>query len=206
VHLLMMSSTAEPAHALAQLELARQEDPSWKGWLFWRAILELRHGARLRERVDSEAMLRSSLTQTPDDERALRALVFAASMRLGGSDLGLDGGPRSGLEAFEGDVSSLARVATGAASFNTVAWYYALRRAPAEGLPFAEKAVAADPGCASCWDTLAALHFQGGDAARALATQQRAMAVYGEEQVPGAVRRRLARYVQAMQPTQPAQP
>jgi hypothetical protein len=62
----------------------------------------------------------------------------------------------------------------------TLAWVHALANHPDEGLPLARRAVAEDPGCYACRDTLALLEFEKGDFEAALAEQERAVALVND--------------------------
>lgn len=62
---------------------------------------------------------------------------------------------------------------TDADSLDMIGWYFAMRQNPAVGLNFAIRAVQAEPGCGSCWDTAALLYFQAGKVREALTAQER---------------------------------
>ncbi|HEU4407254.1 MAG TPA: hypothetical protein VFS43_18435 [Polyangiaceae bacterium] len=75
-------------------------------------------------------------------------------------------------ELFEG----LRESAGSVAAWNNLAWYDALRGDPERGLPFARKAIAANPSCFECYDTVAVLLYRLGRLDEAVAAQR--IAVY----------------------------
>lgn len=170
----------------AQLQRLVELEPDWPDVLYWRAVL--------LEGPDAIRLLRDYVARRPDDERGWRALVHMQLDNAVPADhLGLDGTPPPGLAAMEGDVQRLIGLATDARSFNEIAYYFAMRRKPVDGLRFGTRAVRARPACGSCWDTVGLLFFQAGKFSQALKAQERAAGQLGHHAAPG-VLARLRRY------------
>ncbi len=72
-------------------------------------------------------------------------------------------------------VEGLRETAGSASAWNTLAWYDALRGDADRGLPFAAKAVAANPSCFECYDTAAVLFHRLGRLDEAVAAQRSAV-------------------------------
>jgi len=69
---------------------------------------------------------------------------------------------------------------------------------PDDGLPFARRAVEADPTCWACLDTLALLTFEHGDAGEAVRLQERAIGMLPERVTNAGMTERLTRYRKAL--------
>jgi tetratricopeptide (TPR) repeat protein len=119
--------------------------------------------------------LDAALASAPDDPRALLATVewHRASAAGHGSDPHAEGIPPE-------LIGRLARVATTATELNEIAAYHAAREHPDEGMPFALRALRANPICWQCQDTYAVLLFQKGRAEDALAAIERAVSLLPE--------------------------
>jgi hypothetical protein len=99
------------------------------------------------------------------------------------------------LEALAEEFQAIAPHVHESDGLNTIGWYYALVGDFEKGLPFASRAVEADPQCATCLDTLALLYFQQGRVEDALDAQEAAIARWPEgAKIPNEVLDRLERY------------
>jgi tetratricopeptide (TPR) repeat protein len=95
-------------------------------------------------------------------------------------------------------VKRLAPIARGASALNAIAWSLALRGRTLEGLPFAMRALDAEPGCWECLDTLAVLRDQQGKTSEALELERRAIGLIPDfRQPPREMIERLRKYEQA---------
>lgn len=173
----MLLKREDPLLIRQQLDRMAEVEPDSPELLYWRAV-----------HLDSPAaipLLRDYLARRPGDERGWRALV---SLRVKEATprgyLGVAGKPPRALRALEQDVAQLSTRAAAPTSLNAVGWYHALRQAPAEGLPFAAKAVKREPECGGCWDTLALLFFQAGRIESAIQAQERAVSLLAERAPP----------------------
>lgn len=179
----------------AHLRFAAADDPSWAATGFWRASLAFHFRRGRRGVAEAERLLRAYVAKQPNDARARLAIVTVVMARLVPADhLGTEPSAPPRLARLETDVAQLARVARSAAELNAVGWYYAMRRQPRTGMSFARRALRADKRCLACMNTLALLHYQRGDAARAAATMRRAIHMLAERRIPPACRKRLAVY------------
>ncbi|HEY6174645.1 MAG TPA: DUF1570 domain-containing protein [Kofleriaceae bacterium] len=187
-------SRTNPDEALRQLDLAAQADPEWPDVFYWRALL-LPWVKQPGANEQAAAALREYRTRRPDDVRGWHALL---SMELGrvvpAGHLGVEDTTPAGLEDLEWIAKGLMEHAMRPSDLNLAAWYYAMSRRAEAGLPLAIQSVQRDPGCADCWDTLALLYFQNGDAARALLAQERAANMQGDGRIGRGVQARLQRY------------
>lgn len=78
----------------------------------------------------------------------------------------------------------LSKVATHSDSLNAVAWYHAQRSDPDRGVPFAMRAIQLDPGCWTCFDTLAVFAHLDGQDRDAVALQLRAINLIPDFRAP----------------------
>jgi hypothetical protein len=85
-----------------------------------------------------------------------------------------------------------------ASAFNLIGWAYARMGEVDLGLPFARRAVAEEPGCWECLDTLALLLADTGFYEDALPLQERAVALMPEGRREPDVLKRLDRYRAAL--------
>ncbi|HYU14832.1 MAG TPA: hypothetical protein VEL05_02120 [Candidatus Acidoferrum sp.] len=197
----LASVRSDRAAVLDQLDRLEREDPAWNRRLYWRAVVEHRIGAR---GTDPVAVLRRYVELQPDDAQGWLALVTLELERVVHAQAG-DAAPGApAAETVERDVQSLVRVATAPNQLAAVGLYYSLRKEPDKGLGFALRAIATDPGCGTCWETLAALYLVDGRVDRAIFAQERAVTLAAERGVPPAMKSRLQIYQQiAAQPGQP---
>lgn len=180
--------------ALRQIDVAARADRFWPDIFYWRALLlPSLHQPGADEQA--AAALREFRGRRPDDPRGWQLALNRELDRVVPADhLGLEDAAPEGIEALEPIARGLVAHAQLASQLNAAAWYYAMARHPDTGLPLAIQSVQRDPSCADCWDTLALLHFQRGDVARARLAQERAMNMYGDGRIPRGVRARLERY------------
>ena len=133
-----------------------------------------------------EAALRRAVAARPQEERyrlALTNLLFARAEAT------------KTLPSIEPEMRALFRVAHSPEALNSIAWYFALRELPDQGLPFARRALERDPSCWECLDTWALLSFQRGAFADAVAMQARAIELVPEgSRVPPEMNERLAKF------------
>ena len=179
---------------LERVDRLDREDPEWSRRLYWRALVHLALKISREPPID---LFRRYVAREPDDGSGWLGLVrLELDRRIPAGHLGTEPAPPPGLDQIEDQVRALLRVATTPAQLNAVGWYYALRRRPQIGMNFTLRALAAEPGCASCWDTLALLYHHAGRAAEALAAQERAVALMTESDtgVPAAYQTRLQQY------------
>ncbi len=121
---------------------------------------------------EAERELRKAIATGTDDERFRLALA-----RLHEHQAETSGAPVTLVEPEFRDLTPLARRRS---TLNAIAWVHALANHPDAGLPLARRAVAEDPGCYACRDTLALLEFEKGDFEAALAEQERAVALVND--------------------------
>jgi tetratricopeptide (TPR) repeat protein len=178
----LLLATSDTAEAARQLDRAADIDPGDPEILYWRAVVV--------RPPDAVQLLRAYVARRPRDPRGWHALVWLQLDRLvPSSQVALGGEPPAGIESIDADVRRLVGRASTPESLDTIARYFALRRNPVTGLNFGLRAVAARPGCASCWDTVGLLLFEAGRRERAIAAQERAVALYAEHAPPGALAR-----------------
>jgi hypothetical protein len=122
--------------------------------------------ANFHDFVQAEPEMRAAVTAQPKEGRYWLGLVFVRMAQMERTP--------GNLELLEDDVRNLARRGHTGGALNTVAWYYALRKMPQVGMPFAMRSVAANPTCAECFDTLALLQSESGMLAEAVTSQERA--------------------------------
>lgn len=176
------------ARARADLDEALAEGPVTPELRFWRGMFAIK-GGRLAE---GERDLVAALAASGEEPRYLLALatLYWREDRL------VPPGKRR-PERAAAHAARLAKVATTATELDFLGRYYAELALPAEGLPFAARAVKADPTCWRCLDTQAMLLFQKGDVEAALTTQERAVSVMPETQRNLEVLARLRQYERA---------
>jgi hypothetical protein len=165
------------APLVAQLDAAVRDDPGWPDADLWRCVLGLARNDLAR----AQEQCRAHTVKAPRDERG-----WIGVLRTRLEDAGA-----------EPDVVQLARVATSAAALNDVAWFFALHDQPQAGLGFARRALAADPGCHECEDTLALLLAKVGRYDEAAAAEERAIARSSEHGTPPSYLERLKKYREA---------
>ncbi len=136
----------------------------------------------------------AAVSTAPREPRYLLARAIGGRLRASAG-----GGAEASLIATYG---ALAQAATTASQLNEVAWALAMLGRPVEGLPFADRAIAADPTCYNCEDTRAVLLFATGRVPEALAAADRAVALLPEERPSRTllVRRRVLRTVASLAP------
>jgi tetratricopeptide (TPR) repeat protein len=159
---------ANAAQARKDLDEAVSLEPSSPEMRYCRALLALREKRFDDARLDLDAALAAS----PWDPRYL--LGRAVTGRS------IEGAPSATSSSLLGVYAALAQVAGSPAQLNELAWALALLGRPADGLPFAERALAADSTCARCEDTRAVLLFALGRVPEALASMDRAVALLPE--------------------------
>ena len=177
------------ALAAAQLATAAADVPGWAGVEYWSGLLAI--GGDRRDLDAAERHLRTYTAAHPDDVRGWIGVIEVALMRTG--DDGIAARPSAGLADLTREAAELQRRARSASALNTLAWYLAIRRRPDAGLRIAQRALVADPSCASCENTLALLLYQLGRHGEAVAHQERAIRLAGERVWPSATAR-LRRY------------
>jgi hypothetical protein len=183
----------DPAHRLAfaeqQLAAAIAAAPEWTGADYWRAVIDVH---RRRPVAVIEAALRRHVARAPGELRGTTALLVAALDGI--DDDGLGPAPPPGLDELADEVAALRTRAGNVVALDTVAWYYALARRPELGEGLARRALAIEPGCAVCENTLALLLHQRGQHRTAAAHQERALRLLGAEPPPRGWRERLEAY------------
>jgi hypothetical protein len=132
--------------------------------LYRRALFAL-HDRRIE---DARRDLDAALGRAPRDPRYLLARAVMGRQAS-------QGGP--GDPALLSVYAALAQAAASPAQLDEVAWALAMLGKHADGLPFVERALAADPTCAGCEDTRAVLLFALGRRTEALAAMDRAIAL-----------------------------
>ena len=147
-----------------------------------------------KDNIDALALLRAYLKRELRDARAWLGVVKVQMRAAVPEEYDGLGPEPAALATLDGDVQELVRVSQSAQELDEIARYFALRKNSVTGLGFARRALAADPGCVSCLDTLALLLFHAGRTEDALATQERVVNMMGEEEVSAGMRRRLERY------------
>jgi tetratricopeptide (TPR) repeat protein len=177
------------AYAEQQLALSVAATPEWTGADYWRAVIAVH---RRRPVAEIEAALRRHVARAPGELRGATALLVAALD--GFDDDGLGPEPPPGLDDLADEVAALRGRAGGAVALDTLAWYFALQRRPEEGEGLARRALAVEPGCAVCENTLALLLYQRGRPAEAIAHQERALRLIGDDPEPRGWRLRLEAY------------
>lgn len=184
-------SAADREAVSKQLQLAASSDEGWSGLLFWRAI----HAASIeRSEEKSLLLLREYLKEEPSDGRAHLGIVHIMKHTAIPKDYyGFGPVPKS-VATLEADVMALVGVASTPNELNAVASYFALQQNPKTGLGFARRALAKEPSCIRCLDSLALLLFQLDRVDEALATQKRAINMLAENEPPPSMLARLRHY------------
>jgi hypothetical protein len=158
------------ARAQRELAAARAEASERADVHYWSGLLARRaHKAS----VDGEDDFVAATKAAPREARYRQALLLLHEARLGANE-------GATLEALEPEVHQLARVAQTAQALNLVADYYSQRNQPDIGMPFALRAVGADPSCASCYATLAKLRYEHRQFVEAVAAQEHACGLLPE--------------------------
>jgi hypothetical protein len=155
----------------AQLELARSHGGETAALHYARALYHLERD----ENSLAEAELVAATEARPDEERYLLVLTALRALDAERAD---DGGKR--MAALEPEVDRLAERASSVDTLSFIGRYYAGRNKPDAGLPFAVRAVKADPTCAGCFDALALLVAEKGDFDQAVALGERALHMWPE--------------------------
>jgi len=181
------------------LDFAARSDPDWDGVDFWRAAFVFYFSKRGDGHTDPGALLDRYLEREPLDSRARLGAVRVGLRAVVPEDYAGFGPEPPGLAGLEERVRALVRVSQSVEELHQVAWYFALRKNFITGLGFARRALAQDPGCARCVDTLALLLYHAGRPAEALAAQERAINMLDEEEPSEGMRKRLERYRKAAQ-------
>jgi hypothetical protein len=177
---------------ISRLERLERDDPDWPARLYWRAVVLLELGGAGNRPID---LLREYVRRVPTDGQGWLGLVrLEIHRRLPRGHLGVEAVAPDQLAEVERDVRALARVARTPRQLDAVGWYHALRRDPARGLAYTRRALALEPSCADCWDTLALLHFHAGRARDAVAAQERAVALMAERRLTRDAEARLRHY------------
>ncbi|APR76074.1 Hypothetical protein A7982_01421 [Minicystis rosea] len=154
------------SRALEHLDAALAGDPSSPEVHYWRALFFVRQ-SRFE---DAQPEIAAALAAKPEEPRYLLAALKLALAR----------GSRATPEA-QALVQRLAQVARTATELDAVARAEARLRHADAGLPFAERAVKADPTCYRCMDTYAVLLFEKGRLRDAVAAEERAIELLPEE-------------------------
>jgi hypothetical protein len=165
--------------ANAELVSAQVAAPQNREVLYWRALFALEHGAP----AEAERLLRAVLESEDSAEPSPLEGHYRLALLLSRVAQVLKEGAKPAAELLaplEDDVTALARVASSATELNGVAHYRLLVRQPEAGMPFAMRAVQADPTCFECFDTLANLHAQRGRFAQAAQAEERAYSLMPE--------------------------
>ncbi|HYU15040.1 MAG TPA: hypothetical protein VEL05_03185, partial [Candidatus Acidoferrum sp.] len=172
-------SRATGAEMLERLGRLEREAPEWPGRFYWSAMVHYRFQLPGASPV---ALLRQYVARQPGDVRGWLALVALEMDELRpAGDLGVEPiEPSPELEGMASDVARLGWLARRPSELNMIGAYFALCRRPTIGLPFTLRALAAEPGCAVCLDTLATLSFQSGRIEDAASEQRRAVAMVSE--------------------------
>ena len=164
LHAKLLLVRGDAKGALARVQAAVQREPTSVP-----ALLAL---ARVSKPEERRGVLARALALAPDDPDVLDAyyhdLVRARP---------------AGQPPSDEEVEVLGRFTQSARTahhFNQVAWAKAQLGSLAVGLAFAKKAVAMDPTCYACFDTLAFVLHARGDLAGALSHQRRAAALVPE--------------------------
>lgn len=182
---------------LSQLRGMERDAPTWPRRLYWRAVVE----HRLRLRGGSPARwMRQYVALEPDDGEGWLALLQLELDRIvPESSIGVEPDLPRRLEKIEDEVRGLLRVASTPAELDAVGWIYALRRQWKTGLNFTKRALALEPGCAGCWDTLALHYYHAGRFREAVLAQERAVGLMAERRtIPPAIQARLRLYRRAV--------
>jgi hypothetical protein len=157
----------DDAKARADVEAAAALDPTSPEIQYW-------VGAFSRKAKDykaAEASLQKALEQRPNDARYLTMMATTLEQDRSAS-------PGS-AEPF---VERLAKVALSAHALDFLARYYGNRKRMAEAMPFAQRALKADPTCSSCAWTIAHIAVALDDLELAVAAQKRAVAMLGDRE------------------------
>jgi tetratricopeptide (TPR) repeat protein len=181
------STEADRARARADLDAAIRLAPDKVSPRTWMAQLNEMEG-KLDE---AERHLNQALAVAPGDPAATYALF---RLRLRQASQGQGEGRFAQADALFPKVLAVAttpRVQNGAAR------YLADRQRPDEGLPLALKAVAGDPSCWQCFDTLALLLSQKGAFEKAKEVQSLALSLVPEGVDSSSLMASLQRYEQA---------
>src|SRR5262249_11556737 len=145
----------------AQIDEALRQDPRNPWALFALA------GTMVAKRRwdDAQQYVEQALALRPDEPRFVEGLgkiLFLVDVKKADE-------PRwDRLDALR---SRLVAPGASASALNDVAWNAAIRGRPDDGLELSRRSLAADPSCAHCYDTLAALLYEKGDVEAAIATQ-----------------------------------
>jgi hypothetical protein len=148
----------------------RRLDAAGDTALYWRALVAYRTNAK--SAGDARSLFASYVDRRPDDARGHLGLLLA------GLD---DDADPDRLATLEASATRAVGAATSAAGLEVLGRYWWLRGKPEAARPFLERALERDRACARCHETLAALLFGQGDAAGAVAAEQRAIASRGVE-------------------------
>jgi tetratricopeptide (TPR) repeat protein len=130
----------------------------------WRAFNQ-------RSDVEVLADLRKAVELAPDDFRTTYALASYFFDRA-------ENDPGAAAAFADEEAKLVERLRDNAGStpaWNFLAWYDAKKGAPGRGLPFARKAIDADPACFECYDTAALLLYRLGRLNEAVVAQRTAV-------------------------------
>jgi hypothetical protein len=177
------------ARARAYLRSAAADAAIWPAADYWSAMLDLHDGALYRTTIDR---FRRYASRAPDDPRGATAVLIAAVGAV--ADDGLSPSAPPGLDALRPEMAAVQRHPRSAAALHAMAWYFAIARKSATGEGLARRALALEPACAGCEDTLALLLYQRGAFADAVEHQERAIHLMGESPPPRDWLDRLAHY------------
>ncbi|HEU4412361.1 MAG TPA: hypothetical protein VFS43_44375 [Polyangiaceae bacterium] len=140
-----------------------------------------------RQRRDAEALAdyRKARALAPEDFRTAHALASYLSYNF--KKFANDAAVQAELNAL---LEGLRQNAGSAAAWDTLARYDARQGAPERGLPFAKKAISANPSCFECYDTAAMLLFRLGRLDEAVAAQRTAVNLMPDGvRMPGVLKR-----------------
>ncbi len=167
-----------------ELREARKHEPDYAELAYWEVDLS---------EAEKHSALRDALWAYVESSKVpARALLSVIQLEFSslGTKQSLDA-----LDKLAPIVERLEGIASTGYELNSLAWYYALRKQPEKGMPFATKSVRRAPSCAECLDTYGLLLFQAKRPDLALRVQERAVMLYGEQgEVPEGVAKRLELY------------
>ena len=166
VHLLWASISHEPDQFFEHVREAETHGGDAAEMHFARGRFHLAKG----DVVAAERELSTALQSRPTEYRYQLGL-----MRLHLFEAEQAPDRAQALSEMEPEVRRLAGHASAARDLNFIAWYYSKRSNTDIGLPFAMRAVQANPTCPKCFDTLASLLFLKGSVDEAIRFEERAL-------------------------------
>ena len=170
--------------ALANLD---QLDAAGDRALFWRAVAA--YYTERKDIGDPKTLFDQYRVKRPDDPRGQLGWFLVS---LGEIRTAPDRDAQ--LASLSDTVAKLVPVATSTLALDTVARYWLMRGKPQAAYPFVVRALGKNPGCPSCYATLAAVRFLEGKYAEAVQAQERAVATLNDESPSKAMLAALAKY------------